>query len=173
MSASTRSLLTHYMRFNRFFDLERLPNYQLDTVEPFRPVEIEEGTRFIPILADHDDTFGEEPLNYIVERGGKTLLYACDTGWYADRTWEEVLRHRYDAVVLECTWMATKTDGRGHLDIAHFLRFVDVLRKAGCLAANARIVAAHFHWHDFDRAAASSLQQSGIELAARGTRLTC
>ena len=173
MNKTSRLLLGHYMKFNRFCKFDKLENYHLETVEPFHPVRAGEEACFIPIPADHDNTNNEQPLNYIVKVGGKTLLYAGDTGWYSDRTWAEVLKHRFDLVVLECTFMATETDGRGHLDVAHFLKFIETLKNHGCVQAGAQIIAAHFSWHDFDDAKAALLREKGINLAYRGMRATC
>ena len=173
MSRTTRSLLNHYMRFNRFFDLKRHRNMRIRIVKPFQPFRIEKRVRLIPILASHDNTHNEEPLNYILKLPGRTILYACDTGWYSDRTWAEVLKHRFDAVVLECTFLATQTDGKTHLDYAHFLRFIDVLRNENCLADGAQITATHFNLHDFDGRKAAALRRRGIAVATRGMRCTC
>ncbi len=121
----------------------------------------------------HQTTYGETPLNFILQLHGKTLLYACDTGWYADETWAEVLRHRFDMVIMECTYMTTPSGGRNHLDLAHFLRVTARLREANRLAADAQIVATHFSWHDFDETSAATLRANGVELAARGMSRRC
>ena len=173
LNETSRSLLGHYMKFNRFCNFDKHKNWQIETVSPFQPVRIKTGVSFIPIAADHDNTNNEQPLNYVVKVGNKTLLYAGDTGWYSDQTWAEVLKHRFDLVVLECTCMAAETGGRGHLDVAHFLKFIENLKNHGCVQAGAQIIAAHFSLHDFDDAKAALLREKGINLAYRGMRVRC
>ena len=57
MNRTTRSLLRHYTKFNRFFDLAKYPNYQITTVRPFQAVKIGKKESVIPVLADHDTTY--------------------------------------------------------------------------------------------------------------------
>ena len=40
-------------------------------------------------------------LNYLVSRGGKTLLYATDTGVYQEPTWKFLAGFHLDGVVME------------------------------------------------------------------------
>ena len=55
----------------------------------------------IPILANHDKTYNEQNMNYILKIKKRTILYACDTGWYIDKTWKEVKKHKFDVIILE------------------------------------------------------------------------
>ena len=97
-------LLPFYQQFNRFFDPQKL-NLEINVIKPFDRVQKEDaGIVVTALLANHDTTGGEEPLIFIFERHGKTTLYACDTGWFPDKTWQEIEKHLYDAVVLECTF---------------------------------------------------------------------
>ena len=104
---------------------------------------------------------GEEPLIYVFECDGKTILYACDTGWFPEATWREVAKRRYDAVVLECTFHDLQESRRGHLSMAPFLAIKERFEEEALLKADARFVAQHLaHGHEGPEA-------SPDELAAR------
>lgn len=61
------------------------------------------GFRVTPLAADHDES--TEPLIYIIEKGGKSLLYANDTGYFPEATWSflEKAKPRFSMVSLDCT----------------------------------------------------------------------
>ncbi len=69
------------------------------------------------LLAQHDIT--TEPRLYIIEKGGKTLLYGNDTGWYPDETWAylERVKPQFDFCSLDCTTILQESR-KGHMGIA-------------------------------------------------------
>ncbi len=169
LNRTSAGLLRHYARFNRFRDFSRKrPDYHVRVLAPFRPVRVDARATVLPIPADHDRTNRETPLNYILHVGRKSLLYACDTGWYSDRSWSAVARCRLAAVVLECTCLRTVTGGSKHLDFEHFLLFVEKLRQLECLAPRTPIIATHFNLHDYDSRKIARLRRQGIVIARRG-----
>jgi phosphoribosyl 1,2-cyclic phosphate phosphodiesterase len=56
-----------------------------------------------PLKADHVGKPGETPFIYLIEKGGKSLLYAHDTGYFPDETWDHLKREKLDMVSLDCT----------------------------------------------------------------------
>ena len=70
-------------------------------VEPFKCFEAG-GARVVPLLANHDTK--ENCYIYVVEIGGRLLLYGHDSGYFGERTWDEILKYRFDGVILECTF---------------------------------------------------------------------
>ena len=56
-----------------------------------------------PLKADHDRS--TDPLFYSVEKDGKALLYANDTGYFPQETWDylEKTKTVFDFVSLDCT----------------------------------------------------------------------
>lgn len=72
------------------------------TVKPFEPFEVE-GYTVTPLKADHDRS--TDPLFYSVEKDGKALLYANDTGYFPQETWDylEKTKPVFDFVSLDCT----------------------------------------------------------------------
>jgi len=93
----------------------------------------------------------EQSINYLVGMpGGKRLLYACDTGFYREDTWEYLSGKRVDTLVLECTF-AGRTD-RGefpesHLDLASWFRMLERMAGIGFVDDRTSVYATHFNPH--------------------------
>jgi len=77
--------------------------------EPFTPIKAD-GYRVIPFLASHSKN--EECLFYAVERDGRALLYAHDTGVFPEETWKRIKssRLRFNLVSLDCTTMGNSCE---------------------------------------------------------------
>ena len=56
-------------------------------------------------------------FNYIIERAGKTLLYACDCGGYDADMLALLQQYRYDLVVFEGTFGLMTEDDPGHMNL--------------------------------------------------------
>ena len=166
-------LLPIYQQFNRWFDPERL-NLHVHVLEPFDTVgSQEDGLILTALAADHDTTGGEKPLIYSFELGGKTILYACDTGWFPDKTWQGIAEHRYDVVILDCTFHELQECRQGHLSTRPFLEIKQRFEKEGLLKSGARFIAQHIaHAHGADdpspQELAHLLAPHGVEVAYDG-----
>ena len=77
--------------------------FTINEVTPYEPF-IAAGYKIIPLKADHDKTHW--PLIYIIERNGKTIFYAHDTGIFPDETWTwlEKNKPRVDFATFDCTF---------------------------------------------------------------------
>ncbi len=93
----------------------------------------------------------EYSINYLVGMPhGKTLLYACDTGFYQEETWEYLAGKHVDVLVLECTF-AGRTD-RGefpeaHLDLASWFATLGRMSDTGFIDAKTMVYATHLNPH--------------------------
>ena len=74
---------------------------ELHTVECYREYAVGDFT-FVPLLSSHIAP-GEQPLNYIIHKDGRRVLYACDSFRFSPETWRVICEHRYDLVVIECS----------------------------------------------------------------------
>ena len=103
---------------------------QANLVTPFTPFEAE-GYRFIPLKADHDRK--ADPVFYIVEHEGKRLLYANDTGYFPDETWEYLAGygHAFDMISLDCTGMLLENYRHGHMGFSVNLEVTARLTEMG------------------------------------------
>ncbi|MBI4976656.1 MAG: hypothetical protein HZC28_04195 [Spirochaetes bacterium] len=110
--------------------------------------------------------------NYIVERGGKTLLYASDTGGYDDDMMKILFEYRYDLVIMEGTY-GLGYNGPGHMCLEKNRAFRKLLADHGCFADNARMVITHMspHWTPPHDEYAAMLSDEGIDVAYDGLRI--
>ncbi|MCX6374752.1 MAG: MBL fold metallo-hydrolase [Armatimonadetes bacterium] len=109
-------------------------------IEPFIPVQAGEMT-FTPITASHMSD--ELCLCYVVSDGAKTVLYASDTGWFPEETWEYLESIRLDGVISECTCGPNKSESY-HLDFDHLFAMKERLENSGVIGADCVFVATHF-----------------------------
>lgn len=113
---------------------------------------------FIPVAAIHGgdgkgivyDIKGSSNFahSYIIERGGRKLLYALDTGGYVPEMMDLILSHRYDAVVMEGTFGLNNTPQTGHMNTEKNIAFRDLLMENGCISADTPFFLTHMapHW---------------------------
>jgi phosphoribosyl 1,2-cyclic phosphate phosphodiesterase len=98
------------------------------------------------VLAAHDPALA--CLLYVVERDGKALFYATDTGPLPEEIWAALTAWggRFDAVIMDHTFGYGRAS-TGHLNGEQFLAQVARLRSLGLLANGARIYATHIAHH--------------------------
>lgn len=97
----------------------------------------------LPLAANHAP--GLEPLIYLIERRGRRLLIANDTGWLADEAWEALAGRRLDAAIIESTCGKLGADVRNdHMGLNVTVEFRDKLREIGCLDENSQVITNHF-----------------------------
>jgi len=98
-----------------------------------------------PVRATHmTEVPDEEVLNLIIEHNGRRLLYACDTGWYPEETWDFLANVKLDLLILECCFGFKPNEYAGHLDFERCLEVVQRLRKQGTLSSRSQVVLTHF-----------------------------
>lgn len=72
--------------------------------------------RIVAVPAVHNVVGKEKPLNYIIERDGRSFLYAVDTGPYTHEALRILEKHRFDLVVVEATMgLRSSRDYRYHM----------------------------------------------------------
>lgn len=124
---------------------------------PHWPIELHLTESFVPFFhaqygitpfrANHK--VDEDSQNLLIESSGRSLIYATDTGIWPDETWEFLVGHRVDALVIECTEGFVPTQYHGHLDVEALLGVVDRLREMGVLTSSSQVVTTH-HSHQGD-----------------------
>lgn len=108
---------------------------------PGRSVEVN-GYRVRAIEAAHQSRIGDA-MNYIIDDGRIKLLYASDTGLYADHVWEELRDAALDGVLLEATsWRVGP--GKEHLNESDFAQMLESLRHVGAMHDRTVVIATHF-----------------------------
>lgn len=112
-------------------------------IQSFCSVEIGEY-KVTPIRAYHK--LDEDSLNLIIQRNGKSFLYAADTGVYQEQTWKFLEGWKFDGAVIECTDGFNPRDYWGHLSCAELIDLVGRLRGMGCFGDKTVICTTH-HSH--------------------------
>ncbi|MBN2984694.1 MBL fold metallo-hydrolase [Cohnella algarum] len=96
-----------------------------------------------PLLADHDRM--ETCLLYVLEKGGKKLLYGHDSGWFPEATWEWLRERELDGAILDCTHGYTgNSRDRNHMCVETVLEAQSEFRRLGVLKPEGRIAVTHF-----------------------------
>lgn len=92
---------------------------------------------------------GERSINYLITfPNGDTLLYALDTGYYTDDTWEMLTGRHIDTLIMDCTFGGRTDRGEfpaGHLDASSFLKAIERMKQIGCLDTHSTIYATHIN----------------------------
>lgn len=70
-----------------------------------------------PLKADHAKDL--DPVIYIIEKDGKAILYAHDTGYFLEETWDyiEKSKIKFDFVALDCTSILNEKAYKNHMGI--------------------------------------------------------
>jgi len=123
---------------------------------------------FTPVRAQHTNIYGYAH-SYIIERGGKTLLYASDTGGYDDDMMELVLSKKYDCIIMEGTFgLGASVDG--HMSLEKNRRMLKLFNDHGVWKNGVNFHLTHIcpHWTPPHDEYAAMLQEEGIEVAYDG-----
>lgn len=115
-------------------------------VEPYKEYQCENVT-FVPLVASHKDREEEKGLIYVVSTGGKTFLYASDSGTYQEKTRHWISRFQYDAIIMEETRGYAEEFGGNHM---HWDAAMDEMRffeSAGVWKDKPRIYWTHMSPH--------------------------
>ncbi len=86
----------------------------------------------------------EDALNFIIERNGKKLLVANDTGWWGDETWEAVKGIELDGAIIESCSPLKPMDYWAHLNGDQTVAFRDKLRELGAVTDKTKVYTNHF-----------------------------
>lgn len=116
---------------------------KLHRVVPFEPFEAE-GYKFTPLKADHSSA--KDPVIYIIERNGKSMLYAHDTGYFLDETWEYLqgCGLTFSFVSLDCTGALLADYRHGHMGLSVCVEVYDRLKSMGLCDENTTACVNHF-----------------------------
>lgn len=117
--------------------------FEIRILRSFEPAKLGDLC-LTPISAYHK--LDEDSLNFLFEYSGNSLLYATDTGYYREPTWDYLKGRRIQAIVLECTEGLHRTQYHGHLDLKEFLQMIDRLKETEAIAPDAIIATTH-HSH--------------------------
>ncbi len=121
------------------FDSERT---QFKVINKYEPIQIDKFT-VTALDADHQQT--TDCVLYIISDGEKTFLYAHDTGYFPEKTWDYLISNKiyFDAVSLDCTSIM-KNNERNHMGLNANRKVRDRLYENKLADENTRFIINHF-----------------------------
>lgn len=126
-------------------DLGDKLNLAIHMIQPFQ--QFSAGPyQILSVAANHDPSI--TAMLYVIERAGRVLFYATDTGEMGEQTWAALKAYgrQFHVVALDHTFgMAGRSNG--HLNSEQFLEQVERMRHDKLLAPEARIFAHHLAHH--------------------------
>ena len=115
--------------------------FELVTLQPYEAVEADD-LKFIPIPAVHKPD--EQALNYIIQSGSSTVLYASDTGLYDQQTIDFLTKFQFQLIIIECTQGKLNMPSKFHMGFSGVLELRDKLAVGGSVSEETNIVITHF-----------------------------
>lgn len=126
---------------------------------------------YLPLEAKHKDDQCNA-VNYILQRNGRTILYALDTGWFYEHTYELIRKFRYDLVVMEGTF-GYGVDAPEHFNMDKIERAIALFRKDDLLRDSALFCISHIcpHFSPIHDEYAPILKEKVITLTFDGMKV--
>lgn len=128
------------------FDLEESKRVVAHKVIPYEPFEAE-GYTITPMKANHDQK--ADPMIYLIQKDGKSMLYAHDTGYFPEETTEYLKNSgvKLDFVTFDCCGAVAFDEDYGkwgHMNLKSDVVMRDILTKNGNITENTVCVVNHF-----------------------------
>lgn len=132
------------------FVKEKIGEHKNITFTVFTPYKMERMGAYevLPMLANHDVVYDGEKRAYhylIKTQEGKIIFYGLDGAWFLRPTWNEMLKYKYDMIVLDCT-VGDQDDWRlfEHNTIPMIRTMTKEILQKNLLTENGVVVASHF-----------------------------
>lgn len=156
-------------RNERFWSENMEENYHMSFTE-LQPGEVTHcGQTSVTAVTSQHSKPGSV-FNYIIERNGKTLLYALDCGGYDADMIEIIKSKRYDCVVLEGTFGEMPVEWSMHQNLAKNLRMLEFFHNNNLWKNGPRMILSHLapHWTPPYDLYVQTIAPYGLELAYDG-----
>ena len=143
---------------------------EVTKVEPFRKYATADIT-FIGLPANHHDN-ENRGLNYIIEKNGKTLLYALDSGYFLPESLAEIKKHKFDLVVAEGTY-GYGAESETHCNFRKLEEIYNMFVAEKLLKNGSRFCVSHIspHFTPIHEDIAPVMAEKGITIAYDGLKL--
>lgn len=109
----------------------------------------------LPVLTTHHANERECAINYRFKKDGRSLLYACDTGYYIPESLEMLRDSKLDTLILEGTWGSVTTmPMTSHLHGPAFIEQLEIFYRYGIIRSDTAIYCTHInHKHEWNHEA--------------------
>ena len=108
----------------------------------FQSYQAENGLLFTFLPCQHKAD--EDSGFYLVEKGGKRLVYAQDTGLFLEETLNFLAGKELDLLSLDCCFGKRSSGGWGHMGMPDNQQVVERLRENGAVTGRTRLIVNHF-----------------------------
>jgi phosphoribosyl 1,2-cyclic phosphate phosphodiesterase len=119
-------------------------NVTAHVVAPFQSYQL--GPYRVSTVKGNHDPEHIVPLLYLIERDGRTLFYATDTGELPEETWQALQGRKIDVVAMDHTFGFQKRS-TGHMNAEQFQEQLARMHADGLLNPGARVFAHHVAHH--------------------------
>lgn len=142
------SVKRHYALNYGEYTKRYFEGFKVVILQPYEEYEID-SLRVTPILSSHSSYGkGEKGFNYLIKsKEGMTFLYGCDTGWYADETWEFLQDRALDFLIIECTYGMNneilKEFSGDHLDYKNMMAMLNKFEKINVITQQTPVYVTH------------------------------
>lgn len=134
-----------YDETSRIIEVEHMPSYlQTRLVTPFETFKVL-SYDVTPLKANHDRSI--DSVNYLISQGDTSILYAHDTGYFLEETWDYLIKNvkkPLDLLSLDCTAGILTGWRDGHLSFDSFLEVVNRLKELHIIDEHTKVIANHF-----------------------------
>ena len=115
---------------------------EVHTLEYFKPIEILDY-KITPLPARHVKAL--EPMIFVIEQGGKSILWGHDTGLLLPEAAEWIRNSgiRFDLVSLDCTLRRGEQITKSHMDLDWCIETAEMLRENGNADDNTKFILSH------------------------------
>lgn len=105
------------------------------------------GYYVTPLRGEHSTSFEKNAANYLIEKKGKSLYYALDSGYFLDETFERLKHKKLDIFIGECTFPVIGRDFKsgltGHMDINMCLKNLERLYALNAITESTSVYLTH------------------------------
>lgn len=137
---------SRYIGFKRMipFETVQIEDYAVTALEAVHCLSGGAGAGWPVVFRDRAYMRAEEALFYLIEKDGKSLLYAHDTDRFTPADMEFLAGRKIDLISLDCTNGVLQVDYIGHMGCGDNLSMRDLLIENGAADAHTVFVANHF-----------------------------
>lgn len=122
------------------------PNIEYIRLTPYKKKKV--GRYYVtPLLANHDViiTKNQRAFHYIIKTpDGKEIFYGLDGAWFLRPSWAEMLKHKFDLMVFDCT-VGDSDDWRlfEHNTIPMLRKMIAEIKERELLRDGGKLIASH------------------------------
>lgn len=137
---------SRYIGFKRMvpFETVQIEDYAVTALEAVHCISRNAGAGWPVVFENRAYMRAEEALFYLIEKDGKSLLYAHDTDEFTPADMEFLAGRKIDLISMDCTNGVLQANYVGHMGCADNLRMRDKLLKCGAADMHTVFVANHF-----------------------------